>query len=288
MNVRDGNPPALASTGPDRASFHATSCALWLAGAIPMSLAIAWLTVWIEPHFAPVVVFPLLVGLTLGVALAVWMRLCRMGHRNSVLLGLLVAAVTLVFGQHYFAYRKTLDQVDDRLAVVLQAQLEQGKLNNLDLPLPPQSLPDFLRQTADRGRPLAGYMLHGAGVWAWWGLDAALTLAGAAIPVWIALKRPYCPRCRTWFHLIRGGPVDRATACKIAGRLGLPTASAGAATYRLLSCRAGCAKCAFELSWDEPPGGDACVFLDAALREQITTILDSAISRPSTAPSQDT
>jgi len=280
--------PLSRPTGPDRARFHTASCALWLAGAIPTSLAIAWLTVWIEPHFAPVIVFSLLVGLTLGMALVGWMRLCRLAHRICVLLGVLVAAGAIVWGQHYFAYRKTLDQVDDRLAVVLQAQLERGELQNLDLPLPPQSLPGFLRQTAARGRPLAGHMVHGAGVWAWWGLDAALTLAGAAIPVWIALKRPYCPRCRTWFHLIRSGQADRATACEISGRLGLPQASAGTATYRLLSCRAGCAKSAFELSWDEPPGGDACVFLDAALREQITMILDAAISQPSTTPLHDT
>ena len=193
MNVHSEPPSLPTVAGPGPARFFWPLGILWLAGALAVSLAIAWLAVLIEPHFAPLVVFPVLVGLALGTALAGWLRLCGMGHRMSAVLGVLAAVVTIVWGQHYFAYRRAQDQFDQRLAIVQQAQLERGELNHLRFPTPPESLPGFLRQTAEQGRPLAGHVVRGAGVWLWWALEAALTLAGAAVPVWMALWRPYCP-----------------------------------------------------------------------------------------------
>ena len=285
MNGSINSPTPSTPSGPAPAGFHAASCAVWLAGALPLSLAAAWLAVLIEPNFAPLVVFPVLVGLCLGAVLAGWMRLCRMAHRKTALLGVLAAVAMLVWGQHYLAYRHAQSQIDERFAFLQRAQLEMGEVAIAGLPAPPESLVGFLRQTAEQGRPLAGHVVRGAGVWWWWGLEAALTLVGAVVPVWIALRRPFCPRCRTWYRVTRGGSIDRQTAHEIADRCGLPQASSGAAKYRLLGCRAGCALTAFELSWDESTAGSHCVFLDAPRRDEVLrllerVILDGAISPP--------
>ena len=287
MTELEEPPSTLDSTGPEPIRFHATSCIAWLAGAMALSLIAAWLTVLVEPFFAPLVVFPLLVGFILGLGLVGWMRVCGMAHRKSVGIGVVVTVAAFVVAAHYFAYARVQQQFDEQFAQLQQSRPDLGGLVEVQESTRPHSMVSFLRQTAERGRPLLGYTVRGAGVWLWWGLDAGLTLVGTVAPVWIALRRPYCPRCRSWYRVVRSGPIDRETACEIATCLKLPQATAGRADYRLLSCRAGCAKSAFELSWDESPANARCMFLDAPQRDAVMKLLDQMVIRPSTEVGQD-
>jgi hypothetical protein len=283
MNVQGDQPLVSTSNRPEPAGFHAPSIAAWLAATIPLALGAGWLTVFVEPYFAPLVVFPLLVGSILGMGLVGWMRICGMAHRKSAALGVFVTVAAFVVAAHYFAYSRVQHRFDEQFEQFRRTRIDLGGLTEIQESTRPKSMVSFMRQAAEKGRPLAGRTVRGAGVWLWWGLDAGLTLAGAFVPVWFALKRPFCPRCRSWFRVARGGPIDRHWACEIAGRLGMPLASSGGAAYQLLSCRAGCAPSAFELSWNESSAGDHCLFLDAPQREEVTTILDRAVSQSSAA-----
>ena len=284
----------LSSTsGPGPAGFHAISFACWLAGAVPLSLVVAWLAVLIEPRFAPLVVFPVLVGLCLGMALAGWMRWCRMAHRTApysacwrrLWRSFAVSTTSRIAAQAQF---------DQRLAIILQAQRERGEPNDVGLPTPPESLPSFMRQTAERGRPLAGRVVHGTGVWLWWGLEAALTLAGAVVPVCDGAQASLLPALP---YVVSRGPrrPDRSSdgrRNRWATRFATGDFRRGQVSAAELS--RGCATSVFELSWDDRSAGEQRVFLNAPLREEVTTILDrailngtileTAVSRPSDSP----
>jgi hypothetical protein len=61
--------------------------------------------VQVQPHFAPLILFPLLVGLSLGASLVVGLRVCSWAHSPTVYVGMLLAALLAVVGQHFWSYR---------------------------------------------------------------------------------------------------------------------------------------------------------------------------------------
>ncbi len=172
--------------------FWPTSVA-WLAGTLAISLALAWLASRIEPYFAPLLLFPVLIGIALGGAMVGLVRVLGQVRLSMAALGVVVGVATIVVGQHYLAYRRARNQIEQQLARFEGPSLNLAALTQIGLPRPPESLLAFLHQTAEQGRPLAGHVVRGGLVWAWWGLDAALTLVAAAVPVWMVLRRRTAP-----------------------------------------------------------------------------------------------
>ncbi len=134
----------------------------------------------LQREFAPVGLFPVLVGIATGLAIVACLRLS--GHTSARAHGLaaLAAGAVCVGSMHYVSYKaaQASAEVDfenfQRMTQVLpQADLKQ----------PPQTFSSF-RQFVDRrmleGRPLAGRLVRGAWLGVWWGVDAALVLVAAA------------------------------------------------------------------------------------------------------------
>src|SRR4030042_5453002 len=92
--------------GPDRGAFSWDRLLVWVPSCAVLGLLIAWAAVVAAGYFAPLVVFPLVVGVVLGGAIVLAMRVFRVGHRPTLWLGALLAGALVIVGQHYFSFRK--------------------------------------------------------------------------------------------------------------------------------------------------------------------------------------
>ena len=267
---------------PSRPRFRWDRLPLWGPVCLILGAAVAWAATLVEPFSAPVLLFSLLVGAVLGASLIGTIRLFQIANRPTVLGGTVVAALIAVVGQHYFSYRTACRAaVEDRRTYQL-AQLAFRGEGLAQMPVPPEGFFPFLRWRAARGLAVLGYKAQGWIVWLLWASDGALVLAAALGVVWLALNRPYCDLCRSWFRTTRGGSVDPQTARRLAelvqAELPEPLASA---RYRLFACRAGCGPAGLEL-YGVGPKGDASrikAWLDLARRDQIVQALDQRMSR---------
>jgi len=254
--------------------WHAAAATAWVPWALVSGATIGWLAVQVQPYFSPLVVFPLLLGLLLALALISGLRVCSLAHTPTVYAGAVLAIALVVGGQHYWSYRAARDA-----RAVKQADLEKARrafpnlADHLVAP-PPESVIEYLRAEAAGGRELLGYRVRGTLLWCWWVVESILVLISAILPIAWALKRPYCVRCRSWFRGSRSGRVSAATASELANRYGLPVPkSPSAAAYRLLTCRSGCGPSLLELSW-ELGRGTGNAWLNAEGRRAVDAILD--------------
>ena len=111
----------------------------------------AWLALEGQLTFAPLLLFPILVGVGVGAANVGLMRIAQMGNRPTAVLGVLLSAAVAIVGQHYLDYRHEVAQDQQRLdAVGGVAPLSVVRT----LVVPPGSFSEYLRQRADRGRPI--------------------------------------------------------------------------------------------------------------------------------------
>ncbi|HLA85384.1 MAG TPA: hypothetical protein VJL29_11370 [Thermoguttaceae bacterium] len=229
---------------------------LWLPGCIGFGALLAWAAFEVGQWFSPLVVFPLLVGLVLGVSLVAMMRLFQMGHRPTAWLALGLAAVVVIAGQHYFSYRAAVVEANRASEQLQKARTTFGTLVQGRLPAPPTGPIDYLRRRADEGRPLdtvlGNHMAKGWLAWLSWALDGLLVLGPAAAMVAYALRRPFCGRCGSWYATRRAGPLDAQAVQQLVEILGLsPADTPKGGRYRLISCNQGCAPTGFSLSWKE-------------------------------------
>jgi hypothetical protein len=291
-----------ATTSLDSATFEPprggpwtwwASC-LWLPGCVGFGLLLAWAAHEIGKSFAPLVIFPLVVGFVLGASIVVLMGLCQMGHRPTAWLAVGLAGAAVVVGQHYFSYREAAAEANRSSATVERAQAAFGELVRSRLPPAPSGLIDYLRRQAAVGRPLGTilgeYTAKGAVAWLLWALDGLLVLGPAALMVGLAVRRPFCRQCGSFYAARRGGRLDSRTARRLAEELDLPLdGSAEGVRYRLLSCNQGCARTGFSLSCVKSPsaGTPEIVWLDNARRDRIIQILDESRTTETNSPTPD-
>ncbi len=249
-----------SNTTPDRrpvGRFVAVHALIWMLAAPVLGAAVARVAVWVENFRAPLVIFPLLVGCGLGLALAALMRVGQIGHRATIWSGAVVAVAVTVLGQHFFSF------LDFKAAVA--AQKPQGiSLEAFEAvqEMRPDGSPNFARfmqRQATEGRPMnAGfngwfttgeYRLRGMAAWASWGVDGLLMLAATSTVVYLASRRPYCSVCRSWYRTTRAGPLaaDRARQMAKAALLPVEDPLRGG-QYRLSHCVSGCGPCRLELA----------------------------------------
>ncbi|HUY34472.1 MAG TPA: hypothetical protein VMV69_17135 [Pirellulales bacterium] len=255
--------------------WQAAAAAAWVPWALLAGAAMGWLAARVQPYFAPLVVFPVLVGLLLSMALIAGLRVCSLAHAPTTFAGAVLAAVLAVGGQHYWSYRAACDAQAGAQANLDKARRAFPDLaNRLMSPPPPAGTVEYLRAEADRGRKLFGHRVRGRGLWSWWALEAVLVFVAAILPLVWALRRPYCIRCHSWHRASRSGRVSAAVASELAHRCGLPCPkSAGGGAFRLLTCRSGCGPSLFELSWAD--GGETGrAWLDADARRVVAAVLD--------------
>ncbi len=266
---------SVSSTAPGAGSrWHAAAAAAWVPWVLVSGAAIGWLAVQAQAFRAPLVVFPLVLGLLLAIALISGLRVFSLAHAPTVYAGVLIAIALAVGGQHYWSYREACDTWADKQADLEKARRAFPDITNHLVAPPPDGVIEYMRAEAARGRELFGHRVRGAFLWGWWGVESVLVLIATVLPIHWALKRPYCVRCRSWLRGIRSGRVSAAAASELADHFGLPRPkTVSAAAYRLLSCRSGCGPSLFELSW-EPGHGTGNAWLYAEERRAAEAILD--------------
>jgi hypothetical protein len=280
METERHDSPADVSP-PTPARFRWRRFLVWIPACLAYGGLIGWVSVSIERYRAPLLLFPLLMGLVLGATLVGMSRVCQVGNRFTVLLGVVLAALAAVIGQHYVGYRDARRQAQEDAQSYRLARLAFGDVVLGETPVPPAGFLDFLRWRAARGFHVVGYQARGAVVWVIWVADALLAVAAAVTVVLPALNKPYCDRCRSWFRTIRRGPLDPATAGKLAGLVDEDLPDEVASTrYRIFACNGGCGPTGLELRW-VGPGGESCstrAWLGAERRNGVVRALDERVS----------
>jgi len=264
-------------TAPAPAAFCMRRLAVALPAAAVVGLVLARAAAEVEPHFAPWLLFPVLVGLVLGATLVALVRIIEIGNRFTAVLMAVVAAFAAVGGQHYLAYREACQVARQQAAEVQKAQKLASLFAAGRAPEPPDSLWEFLRWEAARGRTIGALVARDAWVWLSWGLDAALLLGAALGLVLPALRQPYCDHCRSWYRTTRGGSLSGETSQELLAVLGLPVPEdLRSAQYRLVACRGGCGATGFEMRPDAAsrPCRPIRVWLDVDRRNQVLQVLD--------------
>jgi len=254
-----------------------------LLGGPLLGAIAAWGAHAAEPYFAPVVLFPLLVGLILGAMLVGLTRTVQWAHRPTIWIAVVLAAAVAVAGQHYLAYRAARAAALADFEKLLEAQSAFPEQVRGRLPHVPQDPLDYMQREATRGRPLLGqYRARGWPAWLSWGFDGLLVLAAAVLVVLPAVGQPYCNRCLSWYCTVRSGRLDGLCARRLAKAAGAEAPprldEARSARYRLLSCRSGCGPTGFELVWEDRRRNASSLrgWLDPETRDRVTQALEEA------------
>ena len=246
--------------------------ALATVGGVILGLLWAWGTAAAQDIFAPLILFPLLVGAGVGISVVGLVRAGQIGHRPSILASVLLAASIAAVGQHYFIYLRYLDAC--RQAATVGGQPNLAAVVQYITP----SFDEYVQTQARIGRTLLfDYTAHGWMVWFTWAVDVLLTVAAAVAAVVPAMFLPYCARCRTWYRVTRCGKMDLPTAERLAEAVGVELPEKHRSPrYRLSNCQGGCGPTRCEISWEGADGDVSLyrVWLDAAQRRQAAEILD--------------
>lgn len=249
-------------------------CAYWLPGSIALGLAIAWIAMVIQEYFAPLVIFPLLVGVVLGGVMVGLVRLLHLGHRPTIVAGAVLAVLAAVVGQHYFGFRQAQSHIDKK-ALLLRAMVPD--LPKAEQVVPPEKFFDYVPWRAVRGRPVGRWVVRDGWVWLSWGIDALLTAAATLVLVVTAVRLPYCNGCRSWYRTIRSGRLDEPAAHRLADLLAIaiPT-GIRAIHYRLIACQSGCPPAGLSLFWEQSDkeGASGPHWLDASQQRQVVELLE--------------
>jgi hypothetical protein len=271
--------PSAEQSGPTGGgSFSWRGLAIWLPGVLILGTLVARTAVDAQFYFAPLVIFPLLVGVGLGGFLIGLMRLGQIGHRPTIFLGTILAVSIAVIGQHYLCYFSARETDLKQPPLTDKARQVFPELIAQRLQTPPGSFMEYMRRQANRGRPLLlDYIARGWVAWLSWIIDGMLVLAGTSAVLIPTVLLPYCSRCQTWYRAIRSAHIP-ASAIKQIGRIAgvEPVEHIKSGRCRLICCYSGCRPTGCELSWEDTTGDTffARVWLDAAQRNMVMQVLD--------------
>ncbi len=247
----------------------------WTILAAPVTgLALAWVATVVRGYFAPLILFPVLMGILCGMAVVGLARVAQIGNRTTIVLATVLTAALTGGAEHYFTYLSAYSGQHPAVSASPAAAQDLSALVREAAP----SFGRYMEAQAARGRPLLfDYVAQGWLAWLSWAVDALLVVAAALAVVMPALRVPYCDRCRTWYRTIRSGRIDPLTAQRLAALVGVEEIGRPRShRYRLSNCLGGCAPTRLELSWEEADGAVDLVrlWLDPATRNQVAAILD--------------
>jgi hypothetical protein len=266
--------PVRFQPAAERASFAWKGLLLAIPICPMFGLIWAWAAEGAQWYFAPILLFPILLGVVVGATVVGLVRFIQVGHRPTILLAAVLAAAVAGVGQHYFGYLAAYERASPSISVGAASRVDVATLVRQMKP----SFAQYLDSQAQRGRPLVrGYVARGWVAWLSWAADAMLVVAAAVAMTVLALRAPYCNRCRSWYRTIRNGKVDVSTARRLAELVRVEDiGNPRSFRYRLSACHGGCGPTRCELSWEEAGGALDLVqlWLDAAGRNQVVAILD--------------
>ena len=212
---RISNP--LPSPTAERGRFTWPGLALAVVAAPAAGLICAWIGAMVQPHFAPLILFPVLLGVFAGLTIVGLVRFARIGNRPTIFLAAVLAAAVAVAGQHYFNYLVRV------LLGRLRGQARRpGKTWRRSSGSWRRASAGICAPRPDAGgRWWAGTSPTAGLAWLTWAIDAMLVAAAAVAVTVPAARVPYCNRCGTWYRSVRSGRIDVPTARRLAELLGV-------------------------------------------------------------------
>ena len=275
---------SLQQSGPTGGGpFNFRRLAIWLPGVFILGSLTARAAVDAQFYFAPLVIFPLLVGVVLGGLLIGLMRIGQVGHRPSIILGAILAVLVALVGQHYLCYITARETELKQTPLMDKARRAFPEIIAQHLHTPPESFLEYMQDQANRGRPLLlDYRARGWIAWLSWVIDGLLVLSGTMAVVIPAMFLPFCGRCQTWHRAIRSAHITASAIKYIGNILGVePVEHLKSGRCRLICCHSGCGPTGCELYWEDKSGDTffARVWLGAAQRNSVMQVLDE-VSRP--------
>jgi hypothetical protein len=261
-------------------AWNWASAAIWMPGCLLLGVLAAWLAVDVQRYFAPLLIFPLLVGIGVGVPLVLFMRIGQVGNRPTILLGTLIAVVAAVVGQHYFLYL-----IEKQRDVPVDAAIEKAKQALPEFAAqipqrPPDSFLEFMKQKAKRGRSVYQFEAREGYAWGLWAVEGFLTLAAAVGVILPAMRLPFCSRCRSWYRRTRAARFPAEAIKRIAETLDVDiTDRIKSGRCRLLACSSGCGPTSCELIWEDLNGNTfyAQLWLGPTTRNEVVKIFDETL-----------
>lgn len=163
----------------------------WAAAAAPLvGLVIGFLASLIQATYAPVGLFPLLVGVAIGAAVGGSFFLVGGSGRRGPFLSATLAAGVCLASLHYLSYLHAKAGADADVAAhqkaiqnVLQNAAGQGaEIKNV--PIPPSGVATFreyIGREWDVGRKLGPLSVRGPLLLFWWIIDGLLLWVGATV-----------------------------------------------------------------------------------------------------------
>ena len=180
--MNDGELTCSAPEG--RAAFSALKALAFLPGAVLLGGLVGGAAAAAQNWFAPLILFPLLVGVVLGAALFILLRATQTANRCTLIVAAVLAVLAAVLAEHYVSYRVTVGRQEANRQLQLARAAFGPDLGR------PADFYGYLRQEARRGLPLFGQR-EARGRWAWalWG--APLTEAEYVFTLrWRPIRTP--------------------------------------------------------------------------------------------------
>ncbi len=274
--------PSAEFSGPNGGGkFSLRRLAVWLPGVIVLGALVAWGGVNAQFYFAPLIIFPLLVGVVLGGLLIGLIRTGQIGHRPTIIIGTILGVLVAAVGEHYCCYISACNTELKQSPLIEKARQAFPEDVAQRVQTPPAGFLEYMRRQAQRGRPLLlDYSARGWIAWLSWIIDGFLILAGTLAVVIPAMFLPFCGRCQTWYRAIRSVHITAGASKQIGRIAGVEAVEhLKSGRCRLICCHSGCGPTGCELYWEDTAGDTyfARVWLDADRRNQVMQALDQAV-----------
>ncbi|MEX2142733.1 MAG: hypothetical protein WD894_25990 [Pirellulales bacterium] len=143
---------------------------IWLLPGIVVAVAVARVSVWIQPHFSPLVLFPLLIGAALGALLCGLIQITNLRDLRLVLAGTVLVVLLAAAAEHVFFY---LDRRAEHLRKALEAGIPEEVLSR-------PTFAEYMRQQAE---------LDDMKVPLWIGNAVLMAVAAGGMVIWYSRFR---------------------------------------------------------------------------------------------------
>jgi hypothetical protein len=112
---------------------------IWLLPAAVVAIAVARVSVWVQPHFSPLGLFPLLIGAALGAILCGLVQIANLRDLRLMLAGTVLVALLAAAAEHVFFY---LDRRGEHLRKALEAGIPEEVISQ-------PTFPEYMRRQAE-------------------------------------------------------------------------------------------------------------------------------------------
>ena len=143
---------------------------IWLVPAAVVAVAVARVSVWIQPHFSPLGLFPLLIGAALGALLCGLVQIASLRDLRLVLFGTVLVALLAAAAEHVFFY---WDRRSEHLRKALEAGIPEEVISR-------PTFPEYMRRQAD---------LDDMKIPLWIGNAVLMVAAASGMVVWYVKSR---------------------------------------------------------------------------------------------------